>query len=65
MCFEKFLMTATTVNAAVKELAYQNHSMLGYKAYPEHSITSAYYYDDEISFNLRRAPFVWNRDYAA
>lgn len=46
-------------------MAYEKHSMFGYKGYPEHSINFAYYYDDDITYNLGRAPFVWNRKYAA
>jgi len=39
--------------------------MVAYKGYPEHSITFAYYYDEDITFNLSKAPFVWNKEYAA
>lgn len=46
-------------------MAYEKHSMFGYKGYPEPSINFAYYYDENISYNLMRAPFVWNRKYAA
>ena len=59
------MRTTATVNAEIKDLAYKKHSMVGYKGYPEPSITFAYYYDENITFNLPRAPFVWNRDYAA
>jgi len=49
----------------MKDLGYENHSLFAYKAYPEHSITNAYYYDEDIGFNLSGAPYVWNNKYAA
>jgi len=49
----------------MKNLGYEKHSLFAYKGYPEHSITNAYFYDEDITYNLNHAPFVWNSKYAA
>ena len=53
------------MNGEIRDLAYEKYSLFGYKGYPEPSITNAYYFDEDIAFNLYSAPFAWNKDYAA
>jgi hypothetical protein len=54
-----------TVNESIKKLAYAKHSLFAYKGYPEPSIEANYLYDDELMANPGKAPFAYNRDYAA
>jgi hypothetical protein len=65
-CFQKYMRTVGAVNRTVKKLAYEKHSLFGYKGYPEPSIESAFIYDTDVFKNLPgRAPMTSNRDYAA
>ena len=60
------MRTTAAVNEKLKELAYEKHSPIAYKAYPQPSIESTYYYDTFFVGNLPgRGPVAFNRDYAA
>lgn len=65
VCFEKYVRTMATVNEEIRRLAYAKHSLFAYKGYPEPSIESAYLYDNALLWNFGKAPFAYNRDYAA
>ena len=48
-CYEKYIKTISTVSKEIKKIAYQKHSLIGYKGFPEDSIQHAFRAEHDIA----------------
>jgi hypothetical protein len=37
-CYDKYLWAINSVSQTIREIAYENNSLIGYKGFPEHNI---------------------------
>ena len=56
-CYEKYLKTVKIVNEQIKKMGYEKYSIYAYKGYPEHQISTSYFYDINTLGNYPIAPF--------